>query len=500
MKPSETTLLRKELTKVVAENRNLQKKISEIEATLTKRNTLLELENDRLRLDLAARDRRMEAYENSDASSSTGSLYNAERAAFRKKMEKEDAQEDGPESNDEEKTRRGPPAGHAGASHGNKAERTVTLRVRKCKGCRRRCLSGLPPGVKMVYDFAADGAMRVECVAYVIERAACRKCGKLSAADHPTIPGTSFGPRMLGFIEEYYAKRSTDQTISYYFDALYGFKISPNAVWNARKALRNLLMPTYRKILERISEAPFVQFDESSLKMNGRKGYVWLVTTDDATYLVAAPSRAAIILDKYFGRLLHMPVVDGYTVYNAFPVKQRCWVHILRKAEKFAIRKGGNYMSCYLRLLAMYKNIKDRESAGCAECMDLERALLEIASSYGKAEDKKEHDGLKFKATLEYAAPCLFTFLRYPGMPPHNNGAELEIRDTVVLHRNVRHQLSEPEGREVFSVLISVARTCHKQGIFPRVAVEQLIRDPDWGIFEPPDLAQKEIAAKAVAA
>ena len=65
-------------------------------------------------------------------------------------------------------------------------------------------------------------------------------------------------------------------------------------------------------------------------------------------------------------------------------------------------------------------------------------------------------------------------------MPPHNNGAELEIRDTVVLHRNVRHQLSEPEGREVFSVLISVARTCHKQGIFQRVAVDEMIKCPDW--------------------
>lgn len=50
--------------------------------------------------------------------------------------------------------------------------------------------------------------------------------------------------------------------------------------------------------------------------------------------------------------------------------------------------------------------------------------------------------------------------------------------DTVVLHRNVRHQLSEPGGREVFSMLISVARTCHKQGIFSRVAVEATIRDP----------------------
>ena len=72
--------------------------------------------------------------------------------------------------------------------------------------------------------------------------------------------------------------------------------------------------------------------------------------------------------------------------------------------------------------------------------------------------------------------------------------------DDYVLHRNVRHQLSKPEGREVFSALISVARTCHKQGIFPRVAVENLIRDPDWSIFKPPEQVQKEITVEAVAA
>ena len=85
-------------------------------------------------------------------------------------------------------------------------------------------------------------------------------------------------------------------------------------------------------------------------------------------------------------------------------------------------------------------------------------------------------------------------------MPPHNNAAELEIRDSVVLHRNVRHQLSEPEGRAVFSVLISAARICHKQGIFPCVAVENLIRNPDWSIFKPPEQVQKEITVEAVAA
>ena len=146
---SEVSLLRKELAMVVIENRNLQKKISESETAFTSKITLLEMEIDLLRLDLAERDRRLEKYENSDSPSSKDSLYNAERAAFRKRMEREDADgqqdepesKDRPESKDGDKIHRGPPAGHAGISHGNKAERTVTLHVRKCTACGCRRLS-----------------------------------------------------------------------------------------------------------------------------------------------------------------------------------------------------------------------------------------------------------------------------------------------------------------------------------------------------------------------
>ena len=143
MSSSEISLLRKELVMVVTENRNLQKKISESKTTFTRKITLLEMEIDLLRLDLAERDRRLEKYENSDSPSSMDSLYNAERVAFRKRMEREDAdgQQDGPEPKEGDKIHKGPPAGHVGILHGNKAERTVTLHVRKCTACWCRRLS-----------------------------------------------------------------------------------------------------------------------------------------------------------------------------------------------------------------------------------------------------------------------------------------------------------------------------------------------------------------------
>ena len=84
--------------------------------------------------------------------------------------------------------------------------------------------------------------------------------------------------------------------------------------------------------------------------------------------------------------------------------------------------------------------------------------------------------------------------------PHNNNAAEPGMLDMVVPHRSVRHRLSGRGGREVF-VHVSVARTCQKRGMFPRVAVENAIKDPDWRIFKPPDRPERErdvLAAPAV--
>ena len=358
--------------------------VSRLETTFGGRVAALEAENDRLRLEIAKRDRRMAKYENAHAPPSSGSLYNERRAAFRKKMAEDGYVDgDGPEPDgdgdydggdggkaDDGPSRRGPPAGHAGASHKNKADRTVVLRVYRCGTCGRGHLRKMPPAVKMVYDFAGGNSMTVECIAYVMRRGSCKRCGGITTAAAPAILGTSFGPGVLGFIEEYYSRRCTDRTISYFFEALYGFAISQNAVWNARRAIRDLLEGTYREILDHMAEAPFVHMDESPIQMNGRQGYVWLATIRDATYIVAAPSRAAAVLDIHFGRILGVPVVsDGYIIYDMLPIRQRCWVHLPREAEEYAIRNGKSDISCHCRLLSLYRAVKGRESACSPECL-----------------------------------------------------------------------------------------------------------------------------------
>ena len=64
MSESETALLRKELAKVVAENRDWQMRVARFEAAFAKREEMFEAEIDRLRLEIAERDRRPARYEN----------------------------------------------------------------------------------------------------------------------------------------------------------------------------------------------------------------------------------------------------------------------------------------------------------------------------------------------------------------------------------------------------------------------------------------------------
>ncbi len=50
-------------------------------------------------------------------------------------------------------------------------------------------------------------------------------------------------------------------------------------------------------------------------------------------------------------------------------------------------------------------------------------------------------------------------------------------------------------------MLVSVARICRKLGIFPRTAVENRVRDPDWRLFKsPPKQERPELVAPVAVA
>jgi len=133
-------------------------------------------------------------------------------------------------------------------------------------------------------------------------------------------------------------------------------------------------------------------------------------------------------------------MVDGYIVYcMLFEVIQRCMVHILREAEKYAVvchKKGetkGNDLVQYESFRKLYHEAKNMGTASEQTILELEERVRTITPFYGTLHP--------MTTLLSNALPYLFTLLHYPCILPHNNPAELEIRDAIVLPKNIQHKI-----------------------------------------------------------
>ena len=215
----------------------------------------------------------------------------------------------------------------------------------------------------------------------------------------------------------------------------------------------------------------------------------WVVRTDTATLVVPAMGRGEIHMPGFLKQLSHIPVVvDGYSVYTGtFRTRQRCWAHILLKAEEAYIRcKDPARKKVYLKLYHRLRNIHRKAKriaeataptggAGTDVCLRLEREAALIAAAYGND---------RFATHLENALPHPFTFLRYPGLPSTNNATERDIRDAVVVQRRFRHKFATPAGMWVFSVLHSFAGTCRKMRVAPGRMFVRLATQPGFDVIQ----------------
>ena len=246
-----------------------------------------------------------------------------------------------------------------------------------------------------------------------------------------------------------------------------------------------LLEPIMQYILAELRRARFMRIDETPCKYRKRLGYVCVVRTDRVCMILALQGRGGKDVLPFVRVLLDKPVtVDGYSAYlYMFKTLQRCWAHILRDAEDVCISHRGilYYRELYHSLKLIFHRAKEvaarTAAAGGADmttCRQFADEVRRLAARYGN---------LKFAGTLHAAADNLFTFLRYPGMPPANNGSERDMRDWVVPIREASHKFMTERGMRVFSMLQSFAATCSKLNLNVGKSFLKVLHDPAHNII-----------------
>ncbi|MBU4352115.1 MAG: IS66 family transposase [Nanoarchaeota archaeon] len=212
-------------------------------------------------------------------------------------------------------------------------------------------------------------------------------------------------------------------------------------------------------LLEELNKAPYVHADETSFRKDGQNGYVWGVFTKTISILSAAMSRARINIQKLLENFKGVVVVDGYNAYDIFPLKQRCWSHLIREFKNYA-KNNGDIGVQYTRLKALYEILKVLNTKPPDE-KEIKKAKWILNDIVTCLKVIKGAKGLR--TLIKNGGDDWFTALYHEGVPLDNNHAERELRPIVLLRKTIGCYRNE-KGKRWIDIVVSVLHTWKLQG------------------------------------
>ncbi len=268
---------------------------------------------------------------------------------------------------------------------------------------------------------------------------------------------------------------------------------------------------THEELKAAIPEQATLGSDESSLKSNGKKHWIWCITAQLFSVFHIATSRGRRVLEELIGTDYAGVVHFDYFSSNCsfawnFDVKaQYCWAHLIRD----------------IRFLEKHPN--DRVKAWSGELLDRARRMFSSWHRRDEMSDEGRHrslvmhrdkfldivrkppdashaanisarftiieltDGSRYDMSEDY-----FRFMSDSGVEPTNNHTEQQVRHCVIDRRITQGTRSEA-GQRYHERMWTAIATCTKQGRGFFHFLHESIAANLAG-HTPPSLLQKPIA------
>lgn len=228
--------------------------------------------------------------------------------------------------------------GHEGVSHRRKSEETVLHMPERCHSCEIGGPEVVRRTVKQYVDVLA--ILRCAATTHVEYECRCAECGAVSEGKFEGgTEGTSMGPNLLTLAVRLWDKGISIGNIRDLLVA-FGARFSKAAVQHAVAAGSRRLGPEAEAMAATLAESRYLKMDETPITILCRQGYVWVCIGDDAVVFKVVGTRGRAVIYEFLPYTDKPAIVDGYVAYLVFKVIQRCWAHILRKAEELA--EGGD--------------------------------------------------------------------------------------------------------------------------------------------------------------
>ena len=238
----------------------------------------------------------------------------------------------------------------------------------------------------------------------------------------------------------------------------------------------------YEELKAAVPEQETLGSDESSLKNNGKKHWIWCITAATFTVFHIAASRGRKVLEELIGTTFAGIVHFDYFSSNCsfawnFDVKaQYCWAHLIRDIRflekhpcKKAKRWAGKLLDRTRRLFKAWHRREEMSDEGRYRSFVMHRdKFLAIATHPPNVPEAwtladrfsvvECEDGSRYDMSRDY-----FRFLFECGVEPTNNHTEQQVRHCVIDRRITQGTRSE-RGQRYHERMWSAIATCTKQG------------------------------------
>jgi len=226
---------------------------------------------------------------------------------------------------------------------------------------------------------------------------------------------------------------------------------------------------TYNKLLRNILSGPLLHVDETEVKLQQGKGYVWVFTNLEEVVYMFRPNREGDFLRELLKDFHGVVVSDFYAAYDALACpQQKCLIHLMRDLNQVLLDNPYD----------------DELKAITSSFGSLLRAIVETIDQHGlQQKSLAQHDkettrffrsltaqsfhseaAEALRARLLKYQDKLFTFLHYDGVPWNNNNAEHAIKQFAYYREHTTGMLRETGLRD-YLVLLSICETCRYKGV-----------------------------------
>ena len=237
------------------------------------------------------------------------------------------------------------------------------------------------------------------------------------------------------------------------------------------KELKEKSALEYEQIKEDIRESSVVGADETSYHVNGKKWWMHVYRTEDATCFVADKSRAhdvpvKILGDDFSGILL----TDFWGAYNPGFYGEntdfaKCMAHALRhiiyaiECEEGKGEYAKKMKDVIIDAIILKKEINFESNKYKKQRQELENKLGALLAD---DVDTITNEGKKIWKLFRKYREHIFKFLYIKELPPDNNGSERDIRE-IVRSRKISKAYKTEKGLKDLAQIKSIVLTKRKR-------------------------------------